>query len=216
MFGSLMFDPSELLRRYRLLEAWDGYWINYWTATGSDQATHGGRRKPQKRKTIFLEGKEVDLPSSTAEFVLMGSGSDTDSINQLDRESIANEERSNDSEDGLLAKLGCGCTSSKSLDPEIETVAHVEKPAEGASQQVTYSNHHFITLPPMSSHGANYFDTTKESVKNWERIYIRRAPDEVVAHQGIFHRDTNPDYDEFVVKVGDQIERWLLAGSKSK
>lgn len=62
------------------------------------------------------------------------------------------------------------------------------------------SKHHFITLP------IGLGKTLGEAEK-WVRVPIAGAEDEVAAHTGLFMKHTNPDYDKFVVTVGEWVSK---------
>jgi hypothetical protein len=201
-----MFDPAGLRHRYKTLSGWDGQWVNYWTITtgfrnvmahhlaqslvalGNDQfddVTKGREERREKREEKRLETENA--------MVLITSGvvepRDLQAYTESRPESPASSYSRSPSPSPSASSLSLPLPSISLSSPPSHSLS-LPVPAQGDYKR--HSKHHFITLPL-------YFGPHSP---NWVRVSIAGAADEVEAHTGIFMRDRNLDYEEFVGKVG--------------
>ncbi|KZW04296.1 hypothetical protein EXIGLDRAFT_22079 [Exidia glandulosa HHB12029] len=211
-FGSSMYDAPGLLHRYDALVHWRGKWLNYWTTTvplpGVDPAfcpelLEVPSSPPPAALTPGL-GKESAHPVLTLPFGLL-SKKDKDETPKWWHSALPAEHE-------LYEKVASYFSPKKDRDRPDESSAMLS-PNVGGSNPLSSSStslsstssssaehrpHHFIVLP---------YNSGNRRAK-WHCITITGAKDEVTAHQGIFMRDKNPDYDLFVDRVARLVELW--------
>ena len=177
-----MFDPQGLRKRYKRLTGWDAPWVNYWTiTTGEHVSAH--EREDEKKEEKRME-KENDL-------ALLTSGVVCEEELQDRPVSPAPSISSTASSSSLPLPL------SPPTSPPMRSVSMTPEPTPKHKRR---SKHHFITLPLG-------LGKTLGKAEKWVRVPIAGAEDEVAAHTGLFMKHTNPDYDKFVITVGEWVSK---------
>jgi hypothetical protein len=175
-----MFDPSGLRDRYKRLVHWDGKWVNYWTIT----AGYYPSLETDERKGY----KKVEMENNVA---LLTSGVVyADDLQKLKSRSPS-------------PSPSPSPTPSPLPSPAASTISLLSPNGISMTDQIDHepqrrSKHHFITLPL----GVGSLLGGQAA---WVRTPIAGAEDEVAAHTGLFMRDKNLDYDDFVMRVGDWV-----------
>jgi len=182
-FGIIMFEPHELLLRYKALEIWDKPWINYWTIT-VERPISSGRSTPthsSSHSSSLSEVTMIDPPKPIEEYSSIG-----------DLYTDMNESRSElpiTVHQGAVERSSPGSLHSPS--PSSTSSMARRKPTKARQ---------FITVPPSKTPYSS----------RWESVQIGGVKDEVGAHCGIFIRGQNLEYEQFVKRVADRVYSWVL------
>jgi len=219
-FGFAMFDYSELWERYNKLERWNGAWVNFWTETVGQDESIGENAGAQ-------DGKWVERWSTSdgRALVVGGRGGAVspsviieDEFERAMKKATEKERKKRDKEESVRRKkeeklqLKAEKQERERLQMERETAIREgrepppeirTKPTDSSpsSEQMSSSNdrrspQHFITLPWSSK-------------DRWLKVKVNGVEDEVAAHCGLFIRSQNPQYDDFVARVGRVVLGWL-------
>jgi len=201
-FGIIMFEPQELLARYKVLEHWNKPWINYWTVT-VEKPVESGSHSPTPS-----EATTPDSPLPWENYTSVG-----ELYQDLHRDQPG-------------SSPGSALTASKS-HPLLPPGAAASDNHSGAGPQrhssptpSTGSHHpHSPSPSPSTNNGRpkltkpRHFITTPSSrspsSRNWEKVDIRGVKDEVGAHCGIFITSQNLEYEAFVERVARRVESWI-------
>lgn len=213
-FGSSMYDARGLLQRYDALTRWQGRWLNYWTTTvplpnidysaapelldmpPSFPALTPGLGKQSGNPVLSLpfgqlSKQDSDDPKATPKWWHSALPAEHEVYSKfLSYFSGKKGDHSDNVSPTLLSP------NDAQLRPSSPSPSNAS--STSASSTTGRSPHHFIVLP---------YNGGGRRAK-WHSIVVTGATDEVSAHQGIFMRHINPDYDNFVERVARLVAFW--------
>ncbi|KDQ60247.1 hypothetical protein JAAARDRAFT_56178 [Jaapia argillacea MUCL 33604] len=206
-FGQCMFDPVDLLDRYRKLETWDGLWVNYWTNAPVHDRIDGDNGSEHDAEWISMtnvgEAAVKDTKAIDEETRVYISGSGTESFSMSTLNLSPSDKKSPQAEEekleGPLTKREFRDEQkrqrklAKVLEEEMKKLEKVKKEKHRPHRR------HFIVLP------GTLHATAKHK---WENVPIAGSKDEVEAHCGLFMRNMNLQYDQFVERVATTVSEW--------
>lgn len=209
-FGVIMFEPRELIQRYKVLEEWNMPWVNYWTVT--IERTVMEDPMDEKPTHVDSSGKDfsrVESPVPVGNYASIGElYEDLESAGRgepSDRTGSSQISHSSDASEHLKPPDGFVRTSSNSSQQSIEqgkdSKHDTGDSGRSAPKPKVTKPHHFITTPSHHLHA--------RSVDKWEKVPVRGVKDEVAAHCGIFILSQNLDYTEFVENVATKVIGWV-------
>lgn len=214
-----MFDPIGLRARYAALEKWPGEWVAFWTETvpmRQDGEVVGDTGNAEERA-----GKEYDESyecNATAwlETLLEPSTPATNTDTPTGTRSLSPTYPLSP----YLSLEPASTLPSYALPPNIQRTTAQKDAGVSARQHGqkigslwTYkdfqalrkrhkpgSPHHFVVCPVTGPSAPKHL---------WEKVKIRGARDEVEAHCGLFLRNVNLEYVEFVGRVRGVVKEWV-------
>lgn len=204
-FGSSMYDASGLLHRYDTLVHWNGRWVNYWTTTipipgvdpsdapellealGAPAVLTPGLGKDSSHPVLSLPFGLLSKPDSEAKWWQSALPAEHEIYDKLTTYFSSKKRRKDETSSSLSPNVAP--TNPSSSSSSINSTS---------SSGAEHAPHHFIVLP---------YNSGNRRAK-WPRITVAGAADEVEAHQGIFMKDKNLDYDAFVDRVARLVALW--------
>ena len=210
-FGICIFDPKGLRDRYAALERWPGRWVAFWTETvPHDKEAH----ETQRQETAALEvGVRADTQGGSSSPERIAEVVSTMSLSsQLTQSSLSISPSfeleadtplsgsMTEAEDKSAHRQAMN--EPKKHDKELKADQRHREAGLKAMQKERKPNspHHFVVRPFREPSGMKH---------RWEKVKIRGAKDEVEAHCGLFIRDINPAYDDFVRRVAEIAKEWV-------
>ncbi|KAF8575267.1 hypothetical protein K439DRAFT_1623720 [Ramaria rubella] len=221
-FGACMFDPKGLRARYAALVAWKGEWVAFWTETEPPQVllerrseVEAAEDKEQQMKED-AEGEEhataslgrlLEVDASVHSSASISSYSSTPSSSTTDITHPSSSDLSPP-------------PSPRPFDPKVASKANKEHAKAIKAQQKQHAKalkvkqkEHAKELKTLRKqhniHSPHHFVVRPAGSQRWERVAVRGAKDEVEAHCGLFLRRLNWDYEVFVGRVAEVVERWI-------
>jgi pimeloyl-ACP methyl ester carboxylesterase len=201
-FGSCLLDPTGLRDRYQRLQMWDGEWVNLYTVT-VPKTEEPGDRVQAIHSTDVLNLQATGESTSTDPTSNKAEGHLTVPTADLRRTTSAPD----------LA--GMNTTLPTREDGEFEKFVgkSVGKVKEKGGWLFGTSKERAKSPQPSSCESTSYHFVLTPWVidRRWQGVRVAGVDDEVAAHTGIFFRDKNLEYDQFVRDVGQIVLRWTEA-----
>lgn len=189
-----MFDPNGLRRRYRLLDEWNGRWINYWTETVPEHGATPSSEQNVSEEHSLLLSRTADIPIFEDASLSTPRSAHERSLVTTDSDAVLSDEGKKEAERRYAKEI-------KDEKKALEKQKKLEK-----KHKELRPARHFIILPLDLSFG------TVGAGEHWEKVRMAGVEDEVGAHCGLFIKDQNVEYDALVKRVGGLISGWCLDG----
>ena len=210
-FGVSIFDLKELRSRYAALERWHGDWIVFWTET----VPPGGKDHEMPAKHNDDEGWDLGRENKDNASVgsLLEIASVTDSFSSS---SFFHDSHSSTSSLDVAVEAHVSGPVPKSNGEAVKTqtkqdqTVHDEDFESFVKKEGNHCKVDFKGLKKYRhSHSPHHFVLRPKLTEHWEQVKVHGAKDEVEAHLGLFMRDVNQEYDQFLQRAAKVIKGWV-------